>query len=513
MNGKSVFLKYWFISEPLLSSLKYYPSTIPGLKEGISGSMILDFNLGIVKNITEEKKNAAIEVIKFFTSKEYQKKMFESRLSLVAIKELWEDEELCKNELCDLIKEVQITGEPKFIKDGPEDYGMKYQKYIYQLLYENKSIDEVVKKINDITKIYYISLDTKDSYVGLIFLIFFSFMSILMILSLLFLFNDNFSPFFKFLPFEFWIVTVLGSIMILWVPFFSYGPTKIIKCHLKPLLLCLGYTFNLCPTLYKLISQFPATNKISIWVNKHKFMFLFLNILIDVLLNSISLINPYTSKPIIVKDGESFEMCKYNWEYSILILIIYKIIVTLILLLLFFVEWNISDTMLDLKFTISAIYVDILFSILIFVFYVIKIKYYIIYFIIQTVNLSAISISNYILLYNIRLILGFIKKQNIKLQFINNINEKFINNESKCCNNDKTYYSDNIYRSNTMSEYEKKGEKEESEESEENEKKEKNEANDNFEAMPSRRLTFISKMIDFHYLSESYNNKDINNFN
>jgi len=145
LNGKAIFLKYWLLSEPLLSNINYYPSIIPGLKEGISGSMILAFNMGITNNITEERKKAAIEVIKFFTSKEYQRNLFKDKMALTALRELLEDEELCKNELCDLIKRMQITGEPDFIKNGPENYEKKYQKYIYQLLYDDKTIEEVLK--------------------------------------------------------------------------------------------------------------------------------------------------------------------------------------------------------------------------------------------------------------------------------------------------------------------------------------------------------------------------------
>jgi len=49
---------------------------------------------------------------------------------------------------------------------------------------------------------------------------------------------------------------------------------------------------------------------------------------------------------------------------------------------------------------------------------------------IQKVITSIVSNSNYAFLYGFRLFLAFIQKQNIKLQFINNIIENFINNET-----------------------------------------------------------------------------------
>jgi len=490
-KSKVIFLKYWFLAEPLLSNIPYYLSIIPGLKEGVSGSMVSVNNLGIIKNNTEEKKKASIEVLKFFASEEYQKKMFEKKICLTALSELWNNEEVCENGLCDLVKEVQFTGEPKFIKEfkmeRTKSYDKKFKKYIYQFLYENKTIEETLKKITDITKVYYISLNTENTYVGLFYFIFISTISILMLLSLIVLFNDNFNPFFMFLSSNFWIITVLGSIMILWVPILNYGEIKEIKCYLKLLLLSIGYTLNFFPTIHKLISQFPEERKITKWIIKHKYMYLLLNILIDALLSSLSLIKPHSLKLISVEEGESFEICKYNEQYNVIILLLYKIMVMLLMLFIIFVEWNISEIMYDIKFAVSALYIDMLSIILLFVFNFIQIKYYKFYFIIQTINISIISISNYIFLYGIRVFLGFIRKQNVKLQFINHINESFINNETqlqtKSYNTGTINYTNNsIYKTSTMDE---------------------NEGNEVTERITTCKSNFISRMIDYHYSDDS----------
>jgi len=492
ISGKAIFLKYWFIAEPFYSTYvipQYYLSTVPGLKEGISGSMCFGDIIGAVKNIAEEKKDAVLEVIKYFSSKEYQIGAFNNGMCSTALTELMENKEIYKDAPCDLVKEIQFTGEPSFIQNQnkPEDFRKKYRNYIYQFLYENKTMEETLKKFDDITKYYYISLSTENSYAGFISFILMSVISLLMLLSLIFLFNDNFSPFFKFLPTDFWIITVLGSIVILWVPIISYGRIDTLKCHLKPLLLCIGYTLYICPTLYKLISQFPEEYKITEWVNKHRYMFLLLNILIDILLCSISLINPYTPNSILAENGEKFEICKYNGEYSIIIVLAYKLLIILLLLFLIFVEWNLSDTLYDLKFIILTQYISIFSILFITVIYFIKIKYYITYFIIQTVNIFIISIANYIIIYGFRLCLAFLKKQNVKLQFISNINEKFINNESQMQAQTKSYSktinNDNIYKSNAMDDDE-----------------EYNNINTS-----NPRASFISRMINYHYTTESYN--------
>jgi len=425
-DGKFIFLKYWYLGEPYFSMFPNYRTCIlPGMKEGISGTVYSGNNIGIIKNIAEEKKDVALEVLKFYTSKEYQRNGFENRLFTTGINEFWDDEELCKNGFCEHIHDIQFTTEPKFIQEEP-DYKKKYQKYIYQYLYENKTIDETLKHINDIKKIYYISLSTEDSYIGLFCFIFLIVVSMLMMLSLIFLFKDSFYPFFTFLTKDFWIITIIGSILYLWVPIIHYGPIKPLKCHLEIILMSIGYTFSVCPSLYKLISIFPKENKISIWVNNNKYMFIIYNILLDVLLNSLSLIKPFTSQSVLVEDGESFKLCKFNGEYSIVIILVYKIIIILSMLLLIFIEWNYAPFKYDMRFIVSTLYIDILSLILIYLFHIIKIKNYVTYFVLQAIITSFNSISNHIFLYNGRVFLIFVKDEDLKIEKVSTNNYKFV---------------------------------------------------------------------------------------
>jgi len=479
MDGKSIFIKYYLVGEPIYSPINssYYQSLIPGLKEGISGTVAVGSNVGIIKNIPEYKKEATLEVYKYITSKDFQKRIFESRTALTAVNELMDDKIICETAPCDLIKKLQITGEPSFIKNGSEDYRKRYKKYIYQFLFgENVTVNETLKKINDITKFYYISLDIKDSYIGLICFIFFSVVSVLMILSLIFLFKNNFNAFFMFLSEDYWILTVLGSILILWIPLINYGDVETFKCHLKPLLMSIGYTLTLCPVMHRLITQFPEENKIFSWIIKHKYMFLLINILMDFSINSISFIKPLTSKSILIEDGESFKICKFNGEFSIILVIIIKFILVLFLLSLIFVEWNTPTIIYDVRFIVTALYIDILSTILIYVFHIIQIKNYKSFFIIQTVNTSIISITNYLFLYGIRLFFGFVRKQNIKIHLINNITQEFINNENLIQTN--TFNNVTFCSSNNNNEI-------------------------NAPASSRHKQNFISRMIDYHYSSSS----------
>jgi len=493
-DGNFIFLKYWFMGNPIYDNVRviYNMSKLPGIKEGISGTLISGDNIGIIRNITDDKIEAAIEVLKYYISKESQREMFGGRLGFSAIDELLNEEELCGDELCDTIKGIQFTTEPKFIEDGPVDYRKKYQKYIYQYIYNNNiKIDKTLKHIYDITKVYTITLRTDDSYVGLFFFVFSSVFSILMLLSIIFLFRDNFHPFFMFLPDDFWVITIIGSIILLWVPYINYGEVETIKCHLRPLYLAIGYTLSVCPILYRLIALFPEEYKITRLVFKHRYLFLIFIIIIDMLFCSISLINPYTPQFVSVENGESFKKCIFNGSYSIIILIAFKLLVILLMLFLVFVEWNISTSIYDMKFILIFLYSDILFIILICIFHISYIKNYIGYFILQSITTYGISLTNYIFIYGFRVFLGFIRKKDIKNHFINNVNEKFINNET----------SIQIQKSSTN--YAASKSKYEDEVQYEND----NSKNDTEESVSVNKTNFLTRMIDYHYTS--YNSGEL----
>jgi len=469
------------VGESLLKMFNYGISNLPGMKEGIYGTSISGKNISIIKNITNDKIEASLEVLKYFTSKEKQFKVFQNSSCVTPIDEFLYDEKLCENRPCDLFKNVQLIVEPKFIKDKPESdhYSKKYQQYIYEFLYDDKTtVDETLKKILDLTRIYYITLSTENSYVGFIYLIFFGVATTLMISSLIFIFLENFQPFFTFFSIDSWIITVMGSIILISVPFLSFGPVKSLKCHLRILFMSIGYTLNIIPSVHKLIELFPEENKVIEWVKTHKYLFFLITIIIDVLLCCVSIIKPYTNAFVYVEDGESFEQCKFNGEYSTIIIIIFKSIMILVMSFLIFVEWNVTTSLYDLKFISVILYIDILFVILVFIFQFIKSKNYEQYFLFETVNLCIISISNYLIIYGIKVIIGFVKKKNVKSQFINNINEKFINNESHVQSeevDDNNYYSSINY-----------------------------EENDGKTKEGKAKESFMSRMIKYHY--ESYNN-------
>jgi len=428
IDGKALFLKNWIT----LANENYQISNMPGSKDGISSSIITGINIGINKHIPSSKLNAAVEVIKYMTSKEVQKEYLKKGQIFTSIPSLWYDKDVCIFEWwCKIFRNLQTIGEPPFItKISDFNYPKKYQKYIYSYLFENKTEAETLKSIEDILKIYYVSLDKNNSYIGYVTFITMITISSIMLISIIFLFKRNYNPFFTFLSIDFWILTVLGSIILLWIPITCIENVSSFKCHLKLVMASLGLTLISVPNLYKLITNFPEFNNISYWVKGNKYLFLLLSILIDVLLNGISFSKPYSEKKIVVEEGESFQICENNEPYSIILLFIYKFIIQISQLLLIFIEWNIKTVKYDLKMVISTVYLNILFLIFLILFSYIMVYDYQIYFLINTSIFFLISISNYVSLYGIRLILAFFNKIDVKTHFISNINKEFIEEQS-----------------------------------------------------------------------------------
>jgi len=170
IDGKSIFIKYWLVREPFINTIPYYYSITPGFKEGLSGSMMIGTNIGIAKDLSKEKKEEVLNMFKYITSKEFQKDFTMEYKAIPAITELWDDDEICKDVQCDLIKNIQVIQRPKYLKEGSEENNQNYRNYIYQYLYGNKAIEETVKQIKN--SIYMTSGDTHRINMTLLALLF-----------------------------------------------------------------------------------------------------------------------------------------------------------------------------------------------------------------------------------------------------------------------------------------------------------------------------------------------------
>ncbi|ORX76241.1 hypothetical protein BCR32DRAFT_271394 [Anaeromyces robustus] len=314
-----------------------------------------------------------------------------------------------------------------------DKYASKFQDIIYKYLYGDETAKEVLKKVDDLTRIYYIMMNSENSGVGLIFGIVVLVIAMIIVLSLIFLFRENFNPFFKYLSTDLWFLLAIGLIIILSSVYANFGIITERKCKNMIILISFGLSLNYIPILHRLISNFPGENNFTEWVQRHQYIYILIFLLIEVLLNGLFNISKYEIEYVIISEGQNFQKCKIENLYSIIILgveIGYKLIMIFILLIFIFTEWNLEKSFYDIRFTVFTLYIDILLLILLILFNVIDINNNVGYFAIRSSVIITLSLSNYVLLYGIRLIIGFLRKKDLKITFINNVNKGFINNES-----------------------------------------------------------------------------------
>jgi len=446
-SGNSLFLRYWYMS----GNPFYTLSALPGKKEGISGSTIGGYNIGIINYLPKEQEEAAVVALKYLTSKEVQKYLVTKNKVISAIFSLYDEKEVCETENvdCNLFKNLQPIG-----RIAPNDfyydsYSEQLRSYLYNFIKgDNVTISDTIKNIVDITKIYYISAKSHDSPIGLINEIFILTLSLIIVLSLIFLFIDKVNSNFYILPFESWFISVIGVLIIIFTSYTEIGEISVLKCHSKLLMLSLGFTFNLIPVLYKLVVNFPDENKISKWVYKHQILFFLIFVIFDLILVSLSFIQPYIVEDNIIRDGENFRVCKMNHILTKVVvgsIIGFKLLVLLAFMILIFIEWSIQESHYDVRFLTLAIYIDTLFIILMVLIQYLEINNYISYFIIREFLYIFVSLTNYSCIYAYRIVFGIVKNKNKKLSFIKKINKDFINsfNITKSYNGALTSTKDN----------------------------------------------------------------------
>jgi len=420
MDGTALFLKYWTVPNAQLNTSSYISSPLPGLTEGLSGGTIAGYNLGINKFITKDRLEAALIAFKFFTSKKIQKKYLISGLVVPAIPSIYEDEEVCAIENCNLYHGMQFIRRPVIKEENFIEYYHQYVSYMNSYLYDNKEVKDILEKIDNIRKIHYISIISEENVISIGLFIFILNLIVLsfILLSLVLLYIKKFKDVFAFLSNDLWFISIFGLVVLLGICFTRYGPVTQFKCKLNLVLLLFGYSLNMIPVLYKLIIIFPEDNKYSLWISNHKYIFILLFLLIDSLFSILLLIfGKNNVKQIKIKDGENFEKCAMNYSFGLffsVILSIYFFILTNTFLLLIFIEWNQRNYVKDIRFIISILYIDILLIILQLIINIKMIKNYKSHFLINEAIVTIMVITHYILIYGFRVILKNNKKSNEK---------------------------------------------------------------------------------------------------
>ena len=474
MGGRSIFLKYW----NNMSVWSYSQNRLPGGKPGISGSCVGGSNVGINLSSSPEKQQASATVIEYMTSRETQKRITMTQNVVSGIMSLYDEEEVCEVVNCKLIKSIQLVNRPIHVNNDYDSYSTFFRSHIFEFLYGNKTASQVLNEINDYTRIYNISLNTDETIYGLITLIILITLIVCMCSSLVFLFINKFEKHFSFLPKDFWFISIIGNIIVLIAGFFELGKITALKCQIRWCLFSTGFTLNLIPVLYKLIINFPEQNKYSTWINKNRFIFLGIFVFIDIITIIVSVFKPHEVTIIENVGSYNFEKCIINNSIQKLVQIFtisLKSIILIVFLFLIFIEWNIRETLSDVRILLGAIYFDIFDNMFIILSQSLNITNYKAMFIMNEIVFILLSVSNYIFIYAYRIILPFIIKDKEEEDIIRNSTNKIYESTTRRT----TRYDTN---SRTLSE--------KSIETASNQK--------------NSKLSYISKkIIDYHYQSST----------
>jgi len=274
--------------------------------------------------------------------------------------------------------------------------------------------EEALQQVIDITKYYKVTMSTKETSIGLIVFLVNGFLFLLMACSTIFIYNKNHASFFKFLPKSLWFTIIAGCLLLLVTVILEYGDITSMKCNFKVFLISLCITLTSVPPLYQLIVNFPEVNKFSKWVEKHTFITMSCFIMVDVFILILSFISPFEVESKYISGGQNFNVCSITKStFNILILgiiVLYKVVIAVSILILCFLEWNIAETLYDIRFLMVTLYINIIGNIGYIIINNTNISNYKLYFIIREIFYLFYSINNYILLYGYRIAFALFKK-------------------------------------------------------------------------------------------------------
>jgi len=411
-NGKFLFLKYWYQPGNIV------PRTImPGHIEGISGTTIGGYNLGIGGDVKGKTLNATLTAFKYMTSREVQKKFITERGLFSGILDLYEDPDVCDQVNCTFFKSFQPIARPTYITNSYNEYSEAFRNYIYEFLYGNKSAKEVLKEIENLSTTHKITLfSAKDTSIGIIMFIIVLIISGIMALSLTVLRSRYYQSNFKFLPNDQWNILILGCILILYTSFTGYGEINQFKCKAKPMVLSFGYALHIFPILFKLIQNLPNEHSFKDWVTSNQKRFFFVYMAANVVAIALGMTGNYNVVYKEVINGNNYEVCRIRGAFSVLTFILTFLVnyVSLFSVLVMAIkDLKRGGNRIDMISVICTMVVDIVNFALVYAFISLNVNSFTAYFNIFTCLFIGFSVTNYILLYGYRIIWVHMSRTNL----------------------------------------------------------------------------------------------------
>ncbi|KAL6628363.1 periplasmic binding protein-like II, partial [Neocallimastix sp. 'constans'] len=398
VNGNGLFVRFW--DSGSMFNEKYYLTPMPGKKEGINAVMTGGMNIGINKYSSDEKREAALTVLQFLTSERIQKEIVVKKYGLyTGMTKLYDDEEVCSFLTCSLVKEAQSIHTIIENVDSIDVYTEKVVKIFKQFLFEDRLAEDVLKEIDDITRIYYISL---KSSIGLTYFVIHLSITCLMLFTFILVFTNIFKKWFTFFSKDLFFIYCLGYMMIASSQYLLFGEPSDIKCQYEYAMLFIGISLSIIPIIYVLVKFFPERNEYSTYLVNNKILYILICIGIEVILNLLIAKSPISAENRMFQDtvnNKNYNKCIVRSTFGnimILIDIILKFLGILVILLLSFIDWNMKKISKNLRAIIVSIY-SFSFSFLMFIIIsYFDVKDYQIIFKVNSIIIIFICLTNFV---------------------------------------------------------------------------------------------------------------------
>jgi len=169
-------------------------------------------------------------------------------------------------------------------------------------------------------------------------------------------------------------------------------------------------------------------HKFSQWVKTHKQVFLGILFSVDILLNGLILIDPYSIENIFKERGQNYKECKMKRAFGkclLIVMTVEKLLLVMTILFLVFKEWNVRKIYYELRFIMFSLYSNLLLIIVAFIIDLIHFNNYYVHFVLQEIVLILISLLIYSCLYGYKLFYALLREKNIA--FFNNEGINYIN--------------------------------------------------------------------------------------
>ncbi|ORX81293.1 periplasmic binding protein-like II [Anaeromyces robustus] len=409
-SGKAIFLKFW--DYPKVNSV-YNKTILLGNKKGVSGTSIGGYNMSINKRIPQSHKESTIETFKYIASRKLQKKYLMENHSISGINNLYTDKEVCQIINCDLINSIQ-----SFYHRYDEYYYGLYREMIYKYLYNNGSLEETLHVINGINTFSFVDMNSSDTSTSgyVIFIIVVSSIT-LIVLSLSLLCNYRLNMFFSFFSTTSWLSILFGNIVIMLSIYPEYNEITSLKCKFKYIILSCGVALNALPVFHVLLTKYATSNKCLEWIKKNKYSFFFIYYIIDLILYGVLLLIDFNVKEYISLTESNFKYCSMNNVIGHIVLC--TLVFTKLLLyfgstILLYLKWNDENSKMEIRLITSDIILNYILIIMLIIVYSLKYTDYKTPFLLNSILIILLALSNYLLLYCSKIVKIYKNKDKIE---------------------------------------------------------------------------------------------------